>query len=209
MASWTDNPQALTNFNPYVSQLPVEAMVKVGMQKQQQYDEGIQKIQTNIDNIAGLDIYKDSDKAYLQSKLNQLGNDSRVFAMSDFSNAQVVNSVNGMTNSLVKDNNIQNAVSATATAKKGLAFMEEERKKGNLNPANEAVFKKKFSSWADNEEVGQGFNARYDPYFDVWKFAKETFDAIGDESMSFDQIYQTGADNKPLVDINGRPILSH
>ena len=46
MASWTDNPQALTNFNPYVSQLPVEAMVKVGMQKQQQYDEGIQKIQT-------------------------------------------------------------------------------------------------------------------------------------------------------------------
>ena len=209
MASWTDNPQALTNFNPYVSQLPVEAMVKVGMQKQQQYDEGIQKIQTNIDNIAGLDIYKDSDKAYLQSKLNQLGNDSRVFAMSDFSNSQVVNSVNGMTNSLVKDNNIQNAVSATAMAKKELAFMEEERKKGNLNPANEAVFKKKFSSWADNEEVGQSFNARYDPYFDVWKFAKETFDAIGDESMSFDQIYQTGADNKPLLDKNGRPILSH
>jgi len=209
MASFTDNPQALTNFNPYVSQLPVEAMVKVGMQKQQQYDEGIQKIQTNIDNIAGLDIYKDSDKAYLQSKLNQLGRDSRMFAMSDFSNAQVVNSVNGMTNSLVKDNKIQDAVSATASAKKELAFMEEERKKGNLNPANEAVFKKKFSSWADNEEIGQSFNARYDPYFDVWKFAKETFDAIGDESMSFDQIYQTGSDGKPLLDKNNRPILAH
>ena len=208
MASFTDNPQLLSTFNPYVAQLPIEAMVKVGMQKQQQYDEGIQKIQTNIDNIAGLDIYKDSDKAYLQSKLNQLGNDSRVFAMSDFSNAQMVNSVNGMTNSLIKDNKIQNAVSATASAKKELAFMEEERKKGNLNPANEAVFKKKFSSWSNNEEVGQSFNARYDPYFDVWKFAKETFDAIGDESMSFDQIFQTGADGKPLLDKNNKPVLA-
>jgi len=56
MASFTDNTQALSTFNPYIQQLPVDAMVKVGMAKQQQYDEGIQKIQTNIDNIAGLDI---------------------------------------------------------------------------------------------------------------------------------------------------------
>jgi hypothetical protein len=209
MASFTDNPQALGTFNPYVQQLPVEAMVKVGMYKQEQYNQGIQKIQTAIDNIAGLDIYKDSDKAYLQSKVNELGNNLKFVAAGDFSDFQLVNSVNGMTNQLVKDPNVQNAVSATATAKKELAFMEEERKKGNLNPANEYVFKTKFSSWANNSEIGESFNTRYDPYFDVWKYAKDTFDAIGDESMSFDQIYQTGADNKPLLDKNGRPILSH
>jgi hypothetical protein len=206
MASYTDK---IPTFNPYVQQLPVEAMLQVGMYKQQKYDEGIQKIQTNIDNVAGLDIYKDSDKAYLQSKLNQLNSDSRMFVMADFSNSQMVNSVNGMTSSLVKDNRIQNAVSATASAKKELAFMEEERKKGTLNPSNEYIFKKKFSAWSNNEEVGQGFNAKYDPYFDVFKFAKETFDAIGDESMSFDQIYQTGGDGKPLLDKNNRPVLSH
>ena len=83
MASWTDK---IPTFNPYVQQLPVEAMVQVGMQKQKQYDEGIQKIQTNIDNVAGLDIAKDSDRVYLQSKLNQLGNDVRTFAAGDFSN---------------------------------------------------------------------------------------------------------------------------
>ena len=209
MASFTDNPQALSTFNPYIQQLPVEAMVKVGMQKQQQYDEGIQKIQTNIDNIAGLDIYKDSDKAYLQTKINELGNNLRIVGAGDFSDFQLVNSVNGMTNQIAKDENVRNAVGATANAKKELAYMEEERKKGNTHPANEYVFKKKFSAWADNGEIGESFNSKYDPYFDVFKFAKETFAALGDDSMTFDQIFQTGADGKPLTDKNGRPILSH
>ena len=46
MASFTDNPNI--QFNPYISQLPVEAMVQVGMQKQQRYDEGVQKIQSQM-----------------------------------------------------------------------------------------------------------------------------------------------------------------
>ena len=45
MASFTDN---IPQFNPYVQQLPVEAMVSVGMEKQRRYDEGLQKIQSNI-----------------------------------------------------------------------------------------------------------------------------------------------------------------
>ena len=84
MASFTDN---IPTFNSYVQQLPVEAMVSVGQAKQQQYNEGIQKIQTNIDNVAGMDIVRDVDKEYLQSKLNQLGNDTRLFAAADFSDA--------------------------------------------------------------------------------------------------------------------------
>ena len=39
MASFTD---AISSFNPYVQQLPVELMAKVGMAKQAQYDAGIQ-----------------------------------------------------------------------------------------------------------------------------------------------------------------------
>ena len=100
MASFTDS---IPQFNPYVQQLPVEAMVQVGMQKQKQYDEGIQKIQTNIDNIAGLEVTRDVDKAYLQSKLNQLGNDLTTVAAGDFYNFQLVNSVNEMTNQIVRD----------------------------------------------------------------------------------------------------------
>lgn len=179
MASFTDNPQALTNFNPYVSQLPVEAMVKVGMQKQQQYDEGIQKIQTNIDNIAGLDVSRDVDKAYLQSKINQLGSDTRIFAMSDFSNAQLVNSVNGMTNSIIKDPNVQNAVASTARIRKEQTFMEEERKKGTLHKNNELYFNDSLNSYLSSDKIGESFNGKYQTYTDYqkkWRDIKKDLD---------------------------------
>jgi hypothetical protein len=208
MASFTDNPQALGTFNPYVQQLPVEAMVKVGMEKQKQYNEGIQKIQTSIDNIAGLDIAKDSDKAYLQSKVNELGNNLKFVAAGDFSDFQLVNSVNGMTGQLVKDNRVQNAVSSTAKYRKELSVMEEAKKKGELTPDNKYVFDKKAGEWLNSSEIGESFNASYTPYFDVFKFTKETFDAVKPDGYSYDQIFETDAAGNPKVDSKGRPILS-
>ena len=175
MASYTDS---IPQFNPYIEQLPVEAMVQVGMQKQKQYDEGIQKIQTNIDNIAGLEVARDVDKAYLQSKLNQLGSNLRTVAAGDFSNFQLVNSVNGMTNQIVRDPNVQNAVNSAAKRKQEYAFMEEARKKGELNVSNEYVFKVKDGEWANSTELGQSYNARYTPYKDVKKKAMEAIKAL-------------------------------
>ena len=107
MASYTDQ---IPKFNPYIQQLPIEAMVQVGMEKQRRYDEGLQKIQTNIDNIAGLDVVRDVDKKYLQSKLNDLGSKLKTVAAGDFSNYQLVNSVGGMAKQIGKDATIQNAV---------------------------------------------------------------------------------------------------
>ncbi len=205
MASWTDK---IPNFNPYVAQLPVEAMVEVGMYKQKQYDEGIQKIQTNIDNVAGLDVIRDIDKTYLQSKLNQLGNDLRTVAAGDFSNFQLVNSVNGMTNQIVKDKNVQTAVASTAWARKEQAMMEEDRKSGKLTPDNEYHFNSKLNNWISNNEVGVGFSQRYVQHFDVDKFARETFDAVKPDGFSYDQIYQLDANGKPMKDARGNLIYS-
>lgn len=205
MASFTDT---VPQFAPYVSEIPNDLMLKVGMDKQQKYEQGIQRIQTNIDNVAGLDIYKDVDQKYLQSKLGALGNNLKWVGAGDFSDFQLVNSVNGMTNQIVKDKNVQTAVSSTAVAKKELSLMEKEREKGTLNPSNEYVFKQQLSDWANNDEVGQGFNGRYDPSFDVFKFTKETFDAVKPDGFSYDQIYQLGANGKPMTDAKGNLILS-
>jgi hypothetical protein len=204
MASFTDS---IPQFNPYVQQLPVEAMVQVGMYKQKQYDEGIQKIQTSIDNIAGLEVSRDVDKAYLQSKLNQLGSDLRTVAAGDFSNFQLVNSVNGMTNQIVRDPNVQNAVSSSAKRKKEMQLMEEARKKGELNPSNEYVFKVKDSAWMDSTELGQSYNAQYTPYFDTEKHIRESFKGLEKDGVSVDQIFQTDANGKIMMS-NGQPVLS-
>jgi len=195
MASFTD--KAPPTFNPYIQQLPVEAMVTVGMHKQKAYEEGVQKIQTQIDNIAGLDVARDVDKAYLQSKLNQLGNRLRTVASGDFSNFQLVNSVGGMTKQVIRDKGVQNAVNSTAKLRKEQSFMEEERKKGNLHPANEYVFNKQASNWMDSTDVMEGFNAKYDTHFDVDKFMRETFASLGKDGFTVDQIFKTdGNGNK-------------
>ena len=166
MASWADK---IPTFNPYVQQLPVEAMVKVGMAKQQQYEEGIQKIQTTIDNVAGLDVANDVDKQYLQSKLDSLGNNLKTVAAGDFSNFQLVNSVNGMTKQISKDKNVINAVSSTAWLRKQQAEMEKAISEGKSSQENQWDFGEKANRYLNSTKVGDKFNDRYTQYIDVNK----------------------------------------
>ena len=145
MATYKD-PANLT-FKPYVEQRPVEAMLKVGMYKQQRYDEGVQKIQESIDNIAGLDVVRPEDKQYLQSKLNQLGSQLSMVAGGDFSNFQLVNSVNGMTNQIAKDPNVINAVSNTTRYRKDLETIADLQKEGKWADSNQLAFNKDVNAW--------------------------------------------------------------
>jgi hypothetical protein len=205
MASFLDETP---RFREYVSQQPVEAMVQVGMQKQAMYNEGVQKIQSQIDNIAGMDVVRDVDKQYLQSKLNSLGSKLRTVAAGDFSNFQLVNSVGGMVNQIAKDKTIQNAVGSTQHYRKQLEKLQKDVDEGKSDPANEYYFQKQAQSWLNSPNVGESFNGQYVPHFDVFKFAKEQFDAVKPDGYSFDQIYVTDASGKPKIDSKGQPILS-
>ena len=175
MASYTDTTPT---FNPYVKQLPIEAMAEVGMYKQQKYDEGIQKIQTNIDNIAGLDVIRDIDKAYLQSKLNQLGNNLTTVAAGDFSNFQLVNSVNGMTNQISKDPNVLNAISSAKTYRKGLEEMAAANKDGKGSASHDWLFKTDASDWLNSQDVNKTFSGGYKQYSNYKKNGIEVIKAL-------------------------------
>jgi hypothetical protein len=144
-------------------------MREVGMYKQAKYDEGVQKIQTTIDNVAGLDVVRDVDKGYLQSKLNELGNNLKTVAAGDFSNFQLVNSTAGMANAIAKDSTVQNAVMSTAKYRKEAAFMESQKKEGKGAIENEWDFKSSASKWLSSNDVDESFNASYTPYIDVNK----------------------------------------
>ena len=175
MASYTD---IIPQFNPYIQQLPVEAMVSVGMEKQRRYDEGIQKIQTQIDNVAGLDVIRDVDKAYLQSKLNQLGNDLRIVAAGDFSNFQLTNSVGGMVTQVGKDSVVQNSVSSTAWYRKQMAEMEKAISEGKSSVQNQWDFNQRANRWLSSSNVNESFRDRYTQYIDVDKKMLDTLKAI-------------------------------
>jgi len=186
MASFTDK---IPTFNPYVAQLPVEAMVEVGMQKQKQYDEGITKIQSNIDAIGGLDIAKEKGRAYLQSKINELGNDLKGFMASDFSNFQLVNSVNGMTGQIVKDPIIQNAVSSTAKIRKEQGRMEEAKKSGKSAVENEWIFNYGVNDYLRDDDLKSSYNGEYIEYTDVDKKLRDLASKLKETDVSIDNPY--------------------
>jgi hypothetical protein len=166
MASYTDK---IPTFNPYVAQQPVDAMLKVGMYKQQKYEEGVKKIQTSIDNIAGLDIANVAQQKYLQSKLNTLGNNLTFLAAGDFSDFSLVNSVNGMTKQITKDDTVINAVSSTAKLRKEQKRKEKAIQDGKSSPENEYVFNLQASDYINNSDVGASYNGQYIEYKDVDK----------------------------------------
>lgn len=205
MASFTD---LIPQFNPYIQQLPVEAMVQVGTYKQQKYEEGLQKIQSQVNQVAGLDIINPADRKYLQSKLNELGNNLTTVAAGDFSNFQLVNSVGGMIGQIAKDPNVVNAVTSTAWYRKQLERLQKDVDEGKSSPANVYKFQKKADAWMNSDQVGQRFSESYTPHFDVFKFAKETFDAVQPDGFSFDQVYVTNADGSIRTDATGKPVYS-
>lgn len=207
MASFTDS--RLQPFTPYVDQLPVEAMVTVGRQKQQQYEQGIQKIQSQIDNIAGMDVIRDVDKQYLQAKLNTLGGNLRKVAAGDFSNFQLVNSVGGMINHIGKDPNIQNAVSSTVKYRKGVSDMETARKEGKSSPSNEWDFANQANAWLNSPDVKQGLNGGYNPYTNYKKNALDAIKGLTkDETITDDAFTVDAKGNLVIGDANVRRKLS-
>ena len=171
MASFTDQ---ISQFNPYIQELPVEAMVQVGMQKQAQYNQGVQKIQNQIDRVGGIELSRPQDKELLQSKLNELGSNLKTVAAGDFSNQQLVNSVAGMTGQIIKDENVRNAVSSTQQYKKAMKDREEYLKAGKTSPSNDLLLQQKTEKWF-NGDIKETFSGGYEPYTN-WK--KEALDVI-------------------------------
>ncbi len=188
MASFIDKP---AQFSPYIPQLPLQAMVEVGMEKQRRYDEGLQKIQQNIDRIMDLDIAKDGHKDYLQSKLNNLGTDLKFVAAGDFSNSQLVKSVSGMASKIGKDPIVQNAVSSTAFYRKQIANMDDDRKNGKLSPANEFYFGSRASNWFNDPNLETPFTTSYIPNFDITKHLTDVINTLKPDGFMSSQIFQT------------------
>lgn len=196
MASFTD---AISQFNPYVQQLPVEAMAQVGMYKQQQYDQGVQKIQSYIDNVAGMDVYRPQDKEYLQSKLHELTSNLRTVAAGDFSNQQVVNSVGGMASTIIKDPYIQSAVYSTSHIKKQNQVMGEAQKKGTLTPENKYLYERGLDSYTKGK-LGETFSGQYVPYTDVLAKLRDIAKSVGVDETIIPELF--GKDAKGNIILN-------
>ena len=205
MASFTD---AIPQFNPYIQQLPVEAMVNVGMEKQKRYDEGLQRIQSQIDQVAGLSISRPQDREYLQSKLNELGSKLKTVAAADFSNYQLVNSVAGMASSVAKDPTVIASVQSTAQRKALQERIQKDTEAGKYNPANNYLFNKTDQEWFNDPNVGASYSGYYRTPVDVWGKIKDIAKEVGIDSKDVDNLFQRdSATGEILRDKKGDPLF--
>jgi hypothetical protein len=211
MASFTDQ---ISTFNPYIQQLPTEAMVQVGMQKQAQYNQGVQKVQGYIDNVAGMDVLRPQDKEYMQSKLNELGSNLKSVAAGDFSNQQLVNSVGGMATNIVKDPIIKAATYSASLDKKNLAQMEADRKEGKLASQDEWLYTKQRNAYLSNDKLTDEkgnpimLNSQYEKTVDADKIIADQLKLVENGKYTKEQIFVTDSDGTIQKDINGVPKLS-
>jgi hypothetical protein len=187
MASFTD---IIPQFNPYVQQLPVDAMVQVGMAKQQMYEQNVTKIQGEIDRIAGLDVYRPVEKKYLQSKLDQLHGKLTLLAGGDFSNFQLANSVGGMSKQITNDKFVQNAIASTQRIRKGSTDMEAARKAGKSSPENEWWWGNQVSKWYNDTNLDNSFSGNFVEYRDVDKKLRDLADKVKELDNSVDIPYK-------------------
>jgi hypothetical protein len=213
MASFTDQ---ISQFNPYIQELPVEAMAQVGMAKQAQYNQGVQKVQNYVDRVAGLEIAKPQHKQYLQSKLDELGSRLKTVAAGDFSNQQLVNSVSGMTGQIIKDSIVQNAVYSTQVLKKGEANREIAIKAGKTSPANDDLWNDTKSAWFNNADLNTPFDGKFIERWDVDKKLTERAEMILKNPDSLTQEQRFKHDEKgntiyygtePVKDAQGKPVI--
>jgi hypothetical protein len=165
-------------------------MREVGMYKQAKYDEGVQKIQTAIDNVAGLDIAKDVHKGYLQSKLNELGNNLKTVAAGDFYIFQLVNSTAGMANAIAKDEIIQNAVTSTARIKKQQGILEKAKLEGKSSVQNEAFFNRDVNKFLSDNDLKSSYTGQYINYIDIDKKLRDVADKIKEVDNSVEIPYK-------------------
>lgn len=196
MASFkeTTTPQ----FNPYVSQQPIEAMAKVGMQKQQQYDTNVEKIYQTASNIAGLDILNDADKEYLDNQIGTLNTKLQVFAAGDFSSNNLTSSVRGMIGGIADDEVIRTAVSSTARVRNEVGKMSKAQESGESSIVNDTALNDQISSYMSATKPGQSFSGAYIPYIDVDTKLREVYESIEDTDITIDNPFQRNAQGETL-----------
>lgn len=198
MASFLDNQP--TQFNPYIQQVPVEDYVKIGLTKQAQYDEGVNKVRQYYQSIAGLDV-DPKYKEYLGSAVNNLQTELKKITSADFSDAQLVNSVGSLAGNIGKDPILQAGVYSYANKKKQLDFIEKQRQEGKGSPTNEFIFGLQYQKWSEDQDLTNPFTAQYVPYRE---YKKKTFDIakeVGIEEHLIQNLFNPdGSVNKVMVE---------
>jgi len=156
----------------YISPLPADELIKFASKKQEMYDEGVAKVQQNIDSYHSLrsSILTDVEKEYFDKSMGNLVKAISNSAGLDFSNKANVQAVLNIGKPLERDTNITTAISNG----KEVARRQEQLSKmkpGERSVVNDFYYMKDVNDYMQSGKLGQkiGYGKEYTPYVDLSK----------------------------------------
>lgn len=170
MASFAQTQQ--TQFTPYIPQFNTELYAQIGVSKQQQYSENVQKVLGYRDSIAGLKVARDVDSQYLSQKVNELNTNLQQLAGSDFSKSQVLSTAGGYAAQIYSDKTIQNAVMSAQNYADASAQIQEAHKTGKAAASNDNAVLRNIQAWQQgdlNASLGKQQYTNYYNYSKSWQ----------------------------------------
>lgn len=203
MASFTDNVGQLTHYTPYISTNPTEAMVSTGIKLEEQYQTGLEKVNSYVSSLNGMDFAKQGAKDYVDKQLNNLKTGLSKSLAGDLSNQSLVNQIGGAARTIANDKVVQTNLMGTAMMKSGYSQMEAAKKEGKSSVANEWDYNTKVSSWINDGKLDTDFSGKYTQYTDTFKKLQDIAKSVGEDSNIIQQLFITDADGNPIAK-NGR-----
>lgn len=153
--------------SPYVLPVDLGLLSNVLSIKQKSFDTNAGKVQSEIDQMGLLDVMKDEDKKYLNSKINNITSTINNFGGIDFSDQGVTNQIESLGSDVYGDSKVMNAVSSTKSIRNLQNTYEKYKTDPKLNKlysqVNEAYDMQGVQSYLSTPEVGSKYSGPSSP----------------------------------------------
>ena len=156
----------------YISPLPADDLLKFAQKKQEMYDEGVSKVQQNLDiyNSLRSSILTDVEKEYFDKSMSNLVRSINSSAGLDFSNKANVQAVLNVGKPLERDQYITTAIS---NGKEVFRRQDQltKMKPGERSVVNDFYYMQDVQDYMKSGKLGQkiGYGKEYTPYVDLSK----------------------------------------
>ena len=160
----------------YISPLPAEDLIKVALYKQQMFDEGVNKVQSQVDAYSQLrsDIYTPVEQQYFDETMTNLVKAVNDSAGIDFSKKANVQAVLGIGKPLERDSNIINAIQNGKEIKKRYKTLSEIDQ-DKRSATNDWAYTNDVENYLKANKLGMSLqkDKQYEEYFDISEMVTE------------------------------------
>lgn len=158
-------PTNRPSFAPYISTAAPEMYIAAASQKQAQYNQGVERVQSYIDNVTGLKTGRPEDEQYLRQRVQDLKASMEGIATADYSTKQIVQNAGGIAAKIYNDPRIIQSVISAQNKAEMLKQLEEAQASGDYSAANADPIIESIQRWQQGGTNATLSKQTYTPYY--------------------------------------------